>query len=192
MIGKENSIPYVLFQSRQTLKKAQEVYGIDAQVMVVIEELCELITVVCKPVSNNGFKDVQTVIAEQRDFVIDEVADAYVVLEHLCMIFKLDELRNITECSKVKSFYSLTEMVCVLSKYIRYHDKDKAMVEIKPRVELLLEACYKYVNFIARAYNIESHQVAKRITSKVTRVAGWLEKTTDFQQSTVDRTLVEV
>ena len=58
------------------LKEAQRTYGHSNQIMVAIEELCELSSALSNPESS-------------KSDILDEIADAYVILEHVKMIFGL-------------------------------------------------------------------------------------------------------
>jgi NTP pyrophosphatase (non-canonical NTP hydrolase) len=67
-----------------TLEKAIETYGKDLQLTVAVEEFSELIKEICK--SKRG--------RENRDNIIEEMADCYIMLEQLAIIFdiKTDEI----------------------------------------------------------------------------------------------------
>ena len=60
-----------------TLKKAIETYGKDMQLTVAVEEFSELIKEICK--HKRG--------ADNRDNIIEEVADCYIMLEQMEIIF---------------------------------------------------------------------------------------------------------
>ena len=63
----------------KTLKKAIETYGEDMQLTVAIEELSELIKEICKYKRGNN----------NRKNIIEEMADCYIMLEQLAMIFDI-------------------------------------------------------------------------------------------------------
>ena len=67
-----------------TLEKAINVYGKDMQLTVAVEELSELIKEICK--HKRG--------ADNRDAIIEELADCYIMLEQMIIIFGItdDEL----------------------------------------------------------------------------------------------------
>lgn len=80
-----------------TLERAIETYGKDMQLTVAVEEFSELIKEICK--SKRG--------SNNRANIIEEMADCYIMLEQLSMIFgvkpcevnvavgeKLERLRN--------------------------------------------------------------------------------------------------
>ena len=62
-----------------TLKKAIETYGAEAQLNVAIEELSELIKEICKHKRGES-----NLVA-----IIEEMADVYIMLEQMQMIFDL-------------------------------------------------------------------------------------------------------
>ena len=61
------------------LKKAIETYGKDMQLTVAVEELSELIKEICK--NKRG--------ADNRKAIIEEMADCYIMLEQLAIIFEI-------------------------------------------------------------------------------------------------------
>ncbi len=63
-----------------TLEKAIATYGVDMQLNVAIEEFSELIKEICK--SKRG--------SDNRDNIIEEMADCYIMLEQLEIIFDID------------------------------------------------------------------------------------------------------
>ena len=62
-----------------TIEKAIEVYGKDMQLKVAVEEFSELIKEICK--HKRG--------ADNRDNIIEEVADCYIMLEQMEIIFEI-------------------------------------------------------------------------------------------------------
>lgn len=63
-----------------TLEKAIEVYGKDMQLTVAIEEFSELIKEICKHKRGE----------DNRDNILEEMADCYIMLEQLEIIFDID------------------------------------------------------------------------------------------------------
>lgn len=63
-----------------TLKKAIETYGKDMQLNVAVEEFSELIKEICKHKRGR----------DNRDNIIEEMADCYIMLEQLKMMFGLE------------------------------------------------------------------------------------------------------
>jgi hypothetical protein len=72
-----------------TLEKAIETYGKDMQLNVAIEEFSELIKEICK--NKRG--------ADNREAIIEEMADCYIMLMQLEIIFgvKDDEINGVTD-----------------------------------------------------------------------------------------------
>ena len=62
------------------LERAIKTYGVDMQLTVTIEELSELIKEICK--YERG--------AHNRDNIIEEMADCYIMLKQLEIIFDID------------------------------------------------------------------------------------------------------
>lgn len=62
-----------------TLEKAIETYGKDMQLTVAVEELSELIKEICK--NKRG--------SDNRSNIIEEMADCYIMLEQLDIIFDI-------------------------------------------------------------------------------------------------------
>ena len=63
-----------------TLERAIEAYGKDMQLNVAIEELSELIKEICK--NKRG--------SDNREAIIEEMADCYIMLKQLEIIFDID------------------------------------------------------------------------------------------------------
>lgn len=74
-----------------TLAKAIETYGKDMQLNVAIEEFSELIKEICK--NKRG--------ADNRDNIIEEMADCYIMLKQLEIIFDI-EYPEIAEMKYIK------------------------------------------------------------------------------------------
>lgn len=64
---------------REVFKQAIETYGAEGQLNVAIEELSELIKEICK--HKRG--------ADNTEAIIEEMADCYIMLEQMQMIFGL-------------------------------------------------------------------------------------------------------
>ena len=62
-----------------TLERAIKTYGKDMQLNVAIEELSELIKEICK--NKRG--------ADNREAIIEEMADCYIMMEQIEMIFDI-------------------------------------------------------------------------------------------------------
>lgn len=66
----------------KTLEKAIETYGKDMQLNVAVEELSELIKEICK--NKRG--------SDNRENIIEEMADCYIMLDQLSIIFGISFL----------------------------------------------------------------------------------------------------
>lgn len=64
-----------------TLEKAIKVNGKDMQLTVAVEEFSELIKEICK--NKRG--------ADNRDAIIEEIADCYIMLEQLEIIYEIKD-----------------------------------------------------------------------------------------------------
>lgn len=65
----------------ETLKKAIDTFGKDMQLTVAVEEFSELTKEICK--HKRG--------ADNLPHIIEEMADCYIMLEQMKMIFSLDD-----------------------------------------------------------------------------------------------------
>lgn len=74
-----------------TLEKAIATYGKDMQLTVAVEELSELIKEICK--SKRG--------SDNRDNIVEEIADCYIMLKQLEIIFDI-EYPEIAEMKYIK------------------------------------------------------------------------------------------
>ena len=70
--------------TEDTYRKAIETYGAYAQTVVAIEELSELQKELCKAI-RPGIGD-----PENRDHIAEEIADVYIMLEQMEMLYDLD------------------------------------------------------------------------------------------------------
>lgn len=70
-----------------TLEKAIETYGKDMQLTVAVEELSELIKEICK--SKRG--------SDNRDNIIEEMADCYIMLMQLEIIYGITSTEILTK-----------------------------------------------------------------------------------------------
>lgn len=70
--------------TEDTYRKAIETYGAYAQTVVAVEELSELQKELCKAI-RPGIGD-----PENRDHIAEEIADVYIILEQMEMLYDLD------------------------------------------------------------------------------------------------------
>lgn len=71
---------------RRSLREARDTYGESAQILVALEELCELASVCAK---YPRYDDKSRAKKELHDRAVDEVADVLIVLDHVVSIFDL-------------------------------------------------------------------------------------------------------
>ena len=75
-------------EQKQILEQCRDTYGDTAQILVSIEELNELACVLAKyPRYDDPMKAVQ----ELKDKALDEVADVFIVLDHITNILELTD-----------------------------------------------------------------------------------------------------
>ena len=67
-------------QIKEVLKKARETYGNKNQIMVCMEELCELACVLAK---YPRYNDETKATTELHNKVLDELADVMIILDHV-------------------------------------------------------------------------------------------------------------
>ena len=77
---------FVTPKHRELLKTARETYGDTTQILVSVEELCELACVCAK---YPRYEDPEVARDKLHDKIVDEVADTLIVLDHIVNIFDL-------------------------------------------------------------------------------------------------------
>ena len=77
---------FVTPKHREILKKARDTYGDTTQILISVEELCELACVCAK---FPRFEDSDIARNKLHKQAIDEVADTLIVLDHIVHIFDL-------------------------------------------------------------------------------------------------------
>ena len=77
---------FVTPKHRELLKTARDVYGDTTQILVSVEELCELACICAK---FPRYEDPDLAREKLHDKVVDEVADTLIVLDHIVNIFGL-------------------------------------------------------------------------------------------------------
>lgn len=83
---------------RDLLKQAQDKYGYANQVTVATEELLELGAVLTKYPRYSSHEKASKAL---REHIIEEMADVYIVLQHLKMIFDVS-LEELVEVERAK------------------------------------------------------------------------------------------
>lgn len=69
------------------LQKAREIYGGRNQVTVAAEECCELAKELLKAIRYDNFDDA---VKHTKESVTEEVADVFIVLDHILNLYGLD------------------------------------------------------------------------------------------------------
>lgn len=79
-------------ERNEIIKKAIDTYGIDAQCLMAIEEMSELTKAICKESRARGKDNYLSTL----DNIAEEIADVRIMLDQLCIIFKIDteEIEN--------------------------------------------------------------------------------------------------
>lgn len=165
---------------QDTLKRAQDRYGYTNQLMVAIEELCELSSVI--------------VGRSHQDAVIDELADVWIVMNHIQAIFDLGvHPYDIPDCSlEPVDISCITDLAQVLCKYPRYDCRDTAIRELRNAVGARAILVASYMKHIEHIKGVHTNELSARIIKKVDRVERWLNSDKTFEVSTVDREVTRV
>ena len=71
-------------KQKEVLKKARKVYGPNHQILVSMEELCELATICSK---YPRYEDKKQARKELQQGVLDELADVTIIMDHIKAIF---------------------------------------------------------------------------------------------------------
>lgn len=74
------------FKDKLTLKKARETYGAHKQIGVAAEECTELAKELIKAFRYDDFNDA---VKNTKDNVVDEVADVFIVLDHVLELYDI-------------------------------------------------------------------------------------------------------
>lgn len=114
---KENEI-------HRLLQTAQETYGYANQVVVAIEELCELGAVLSKYPRYDFHNDAMEAL---RDKVVEETADVVIMLRHIQMIFGIqpNELDDMMD----KKLHRLKRWMESDNKSFQHTTEDRAVVD---------------------------------------------------------------
>lgn len=74
--------------AEENLARARAVYGDKNQIIVSIEECCELAAILAKFAR---YHNSETAVQELKPQVLDEVADVLIVLDHVTNIFEISD-----------------------------------------------------------------------------------------------------
>lgn len=98
-------------EQKKILSQCRETYGDTAQILVSIEELNELACVLAK---YPRYDDRMKAVTELKEKALDEVADVFIVLDHIVNILDLDDA-EVAE--------RITRKISRVSRWLRTNDK---------------------------------------------------------------------
>ena len=81
----------------------------------------------------------------------------------------------------------LCELAAVCAKYPRYEDQDKARSELHYKAVDEVADVLIVLDHIINIFGLNESEVLYRISGKVSRLKGWLDKSTSMEQTTIDR-----
>jgi len=82
----------------------------------------------------------------------------------------------------------LNELACILCKYPRYEEHDKAIEELKEKVVDEVADVLIVLNHIVNIFELSyTDDIDPRIEKKTERLSRWLEKSESMEQTTIDR-----
>lgn len=84
----------------------------------------------------------------------------------------------------------LNELACVLAKYPRYDEHERALLELKDKAVDELADVMVCVDHIQHIFDIDDITLGERVFKKVARLERWIENS-DSLQVTVDDRKVE-
>jgi NTP pyrophosphatase (non-canonical NTP hydrolase) len=86
------------------------------------------------------------------------------------------------------SIEELNELACVLAKYPRYEEHEKAIEELKEKAVDEVADVMIVINHIVNIFEMDwQEEIEPRIDKKIERLRRWLEKSESMEQTTVDR-----
>lgn len=86
----------------------------------------------------------------------------------------------------------LNELACVLAKFPRYEDKDKAIEVLQSKVLDEYADVMIVLNHVSQIFKLSDVMVEERMDAKLERLKRWLETNNSFEQTTKDRTVEEL
>ena len=82
----------------------------------------------------------------------------------------------------------LNELACVLAKYPRYEEHEKAVEELKEKTLDEVADVTIVLNHICNIFELDfDTDIQPRMDKKAERLERWLEKSNSIEQTTVDR-----
>lgn len=85
------------------------------------------------------------------------------------------------------SIEELNELACVLAKYPRYDDPNRAVAELKNKALDEVADVFIVLDHITNILELNDQEISERITKKVQRVERWIDTNDKFSQTLVDR-----
>lgn len=156
----------------KTLKKAIDIYGVDMQLNIAIEEFSELTKEICK--YKRG--------ADNISYIVEEVADCYIMLEQMKIIFNLDS----------------TDISNIMTKKIERLKQRMANVTVRQQMQANLPCDIGDTAYCVNGYEnkyIESFTVAEIVIRKEgiylidTNGAEWLARVCHFSLESAGKAL---
>ena len=182
---------FMLRDQKACLEHLRVRYGNKNQIIVAIEELNELIEVVSK----------ESTFTQAQPKVLDEVADAYIVLEHVKAVYgiefepeaqkdlKHNIYKELSSARLLEIVWSLARLSGLLAKAIRYEEGDSKLAPISARLCAMVVGIYSDIASISFRYSLKPIWIEARIESKVERIRIWLEEGSTFGQTNEIRTV---
>lgn len=89
------------------------------------------------------------------------------------------------------SMEELNELACVLAKYPRYDDSNKATLELHDKVLDEVADVMIVLNHIMSIFSLSDGEVNSRMLKKLGRLARWLDHSKSMQETVDDRKVEE-
>ena len=147
---------FITKEQREILELARKTYGDTNQILVSVEELCELASVCTKyPRYDNKEK----ALKELQARAVDEVADVLIVLDHIINVFKLYP-EDITK--RVEGKINRLQRWLATSDRLEQSTKDREVAENVPCVGCKNFGDFKQLKIGGKCYNCQSNDFANR------------------------------
>ena len=85
------------------------------------------------------------------------------------------------------SIEELNELACVLAKYPRYDDPEKAILELRDKALDEVADVLIVLDHVVNILRLTDSDLYQRIEKKIQRVTRWLDTNNKFSQTLVDR-----
>ena len=87
----------------------------------------------------------------------------------------------------VVSIEECNELSAILAKFVRYHNEDTAVFELKDKVIDEVADVYVVLEHVKAIFGIRENELAARLDKKIDRLERWLKTSDDMEQTTIDR-----